>query len=43
LRRYGKDRIELTAELTCGGVKVAAFAGDYVAVRLERATDVAEL
>lgn len=43
LRRYGKDRIELTAELTCGGVKVAAFAVDYMAVRLEKATDVAEL
>jgi len=40
LRRYGKARIELAAELSCGGVKVAAFAGDYVAVRLgnEKAT-----
>ena len=33
LDRYGKARAKLTAELTCDGTKVAAFAGDYVASR----------
>ena len=35
LRRHGKARISVAAILTCGGVKAAAFKGDYVAVRLE--------
>ncbi len=35
LRRHGESRIAVTAVLTCDGAKVAAFAGDYVAVRLE--------
>jgi len=33
LDRHGKARATLTATLTCGGRKVAAFSGDYVAVR----------
>ena len=34
LRRHGKARITLAAQLTCAGTKVAAFSGEYVAVRL---------
>jgi uncharacterized phiE125 gp8 family phage protein len=34
LRRHGKARITLSAQLTCAGTKVAAFSGEYVAVRL---------
>jgi len=33
LDRYGKARAKLTASLTCGGEKKAAFSGDYVAAR----------
>ncbi len=35
LRRHGKARITLAAQLTCAGTKVAAFSGEYVAVRLD--------
>lgn len=34
LRRHGKTRITLSAHLTCAITKVAAFSGEYVAVRL---------
>ena len=33
LERYGKARATLTSALSCDGVKVAAFTGDYVASR----------
>ena|SRR5882724_4485203 len=33
-RRHGKARVTLEAALVCGGVKVAAFSGEYVAVKL---------
>lgn len=33
-RRHGKARVTLGAVLLCGGEKVAAFSGDYVAVKL---------
>ena len=33
IERYGKARATLTSALTCDGVKVAAFTGDYVASR----------
>lgn len=38
LGRHGRARITLAAELMFAGVKVAAFSGDYVAVRLDSAT-----
>jgi thioesterase domain-containing protein len=34
LRRHGRARIGLSAHLTCAGAKVAAFSGEYVAMRL---------
>lgn len=33
-RRHGKARVSVSAVLLCGGVKVAAFRGDYVAAKL---------
>jgi thioesterase domain-containing protein len=33
-RRHGKARVTLPAGLFCGGEKVAAFSGDYVAIKL---------
>ena len=35
LARHGKARIAVTAELRCGGKKVATFSGDYVAVKVD--------
>jgi len=35
VRRHGKARITVAAELTCAGLKTASFSGDYVAVRLD--------
>lgn len=31
--RHGKGRVQLAAELTCGGATVGAFSGEYVALR----------
>lgn len=42
VRRHGKARITVAAELTCGGLRTASFSGDYVAVRLEAAVGGAE-
>ncbi len=36
LSRHGRARIEVGAVLTCNGKKVAAFAGGYVAIKLDR-------
>ena len=35
VRRHGKARITVAAELTGAGLKTASFSGDYVAVRLD--------
>ncbi len=35
LARHGRARIAVTAELRCGGKKVATFSGDYVAVKVD--------
>jgi thioesterase domain-containing protein len=37
VRRHGRARITVGAGLFCGGLRTAAFSGDYVAVRLEPA------
>jgi thioesterase domain-containing protein len=37
VRRHGRARITVAAELTCAGLKTASFSGDYVAVRLDAA------
>ncbi len=43
LTRHGKARLEVGAMLTCGGKKVATFAGDYVAVKLLAGEKMSEL
>lgn len=35
VRRHGKARLTVAAELTCGERRTASFSGDYVAVRLD--------
>ncbi|OYU98485.1 MAG: hypothetical protein CFE26_27515, partial [Verrucomicrobiales bacterium VVV1] len=43
VRRHGKARITVAAELTCGGLRTASFSGDYVAVRLAEAVSGSEV